>query len=214
MLIALRKKLGFAASPVNVTSLVTLDEFRVRAFSFNKEIQQYWSRILSLSSSLAISQDGELRQILLAIGASQGMRRNGTQHIEPVPESKKSWWNCFHTLTNLLSSFHMGLTAKVLSICPGLQLQWQLLSGLRFILCEQQLHLQKPLLVKITSSWSEQRISHFYISCGNFQVTVFVAGKHKFQHYTEQITTSFILCASSLLTLPRKFCLMLKSNCD
>lgn len=45
------------------------------------------------------------------------LRRNGSQHTEPVPESKNSWWNCFHTFT---SSFLLLFTrASHQRLCPS-----------------------------------------------------------------------------------------------
>lgn len=64
------------------------------------------------------------RQILLAVSSSPGLRRNGTQHTEPVAESKEQLMELFSHPHQLLSfPFHMGLTPKVVAICPGLHLQ-------------------------------------------------------------------------------------------
>lgn len=139
MLITLIKKIKFCCKSCKCyfTSLVTPNEFRPNLSHSTRKSsnieEKFWE---SPSSSPATSWDGELRQILLAVGSSPGMR-NCTQHVEPVPESKEQLMELLsHSHQPPLFSFSHGPHTKGcghLPWAPSKTVSYDLDSDLSFV---------------------------------------------------------------------------------
>lgn len=104
---------------------VTANEFRARPFSFNKEIQQYWRKILRKSQFLTCNQ---LRWRIKADSPCCQFLPRYEDKWHPThrvcARKQKQLMELFSLTHQLLSSpFHMGLTPKVMAICPGLHRQ-------------------------------------------------------------------------------------------